>query len=113
MLSAVEIVCWPYCYDTAWLHTAGDASVTMDLEDSTCDADILADNTMEGLEDPPELPLEAALAHAAAPAAAIAATPQQPIAMPAVAPYSQPRSVFPGGLLLLVLCLYIMIPRGP
>ena len=94
------------------LHVTGDASMTMELEDSTGDADILADNTMEGLEAPPELPLETALAQATAPAAAVAATPQQPVTMPAVTPCSQPHSVFPGEALLLVLQLHILLSRG-
>lgn len=64
----------------------------MDLEESGDDNDLLADNTMDGLEAPPELP--AGAGPAALPQ--VAATPQQAIAPPAVTPYSQPRSVFPG-----------------
>lgn len=73
----------------AW-HT-GDQSMTMDLEESGDADDLLADNTMDGLEAPPELPVGAvpdALPQ-------VADTPQA-MAPPAVTPYSQPRSVFPG-----------------
>ena len=68
--------------------------MTMDLEDSTSSGAMLADNTMEGLEAPPELPLEPAGLQGTA--LAVAATPQQPVAFSAAAPYSQPHSVFPG-----------------
>lgn len=64
----------------------------MDLEESGDDNDLLADNTMDGLEAPPELP--AGAGPTALPQ--VADTPQQAIAPPAVTPYSQPRSVFPG-----------------
>ena len=77
-------------HEEAW-H-AGDQSVTMDLEESGDGDDLLADNTMDGLEAPPELP--AGAVPAALPQ--VAETPQQTIAAPALTPYSQPRSVFPG-----------------
>ena len=59
--------------------------------------DLLADNTMDGLDAPPELPLTAAEG-GPAPAALpqVAETPRQAVTQPAVTPYSQPRSVFPG-----------------
>ena len=66
--------------------------MTVELDESGDGDDLLADNTMDGLEAPPELPagsLPAALPQ-------VAATPQQTIAPPAVTSYSQPRSVFPG-----------------
>ena len=66
----------------------------MELEDSTGSGAMLADNTMEGLEAPPELPLEPAGLQRTA--LAVAATPQQPVAFSVAAPYSQPHSVFPG-----------------
>lgn len=64
----------------------------MDLQDSGDGDDLLADNTMDGLEAPPELP------GGAVPTALpqVAETPQQAIPPPAVTPYSQPHSVFPG-----------------
>lgn len=64
----------------------------MELEESGDGNDLLADNTMDGLEAPPELPAETV--PAALPQ--VANTPQQLIALPAVTPYSQPHSVFPG-----------------
>ena len=64
----------------------------MELEESGDGNDLLADNTMDGLEAPPELPAETV--PAALPQ--VANTPQQLIAPPAVTPYSQPHSVFPG-----------------
>lgn len=63
----------------------------MDLEESGDGDDLLADNTMDGLEAPPELP--AGAVPTAPPQ--LAETPQQAIP-PALTPYSQPRSVFPG-----------------
>ena len=68
----------------------------MELEDSADGSDMLADNTMEGLDAPPELPLEPAGLQEAAPQGPVAATPQQPVAAAAAAPYSQPHSVFQG-----------------
>ena len=66
----------------------------MDLEESGDGNDLLADNTMDGLEAPPELPAGAGAVPAALPQ--VADTPQQAIAPPAITPYSQPHSVFPG-----------------
>lgn len=63
----------------------------MDLEESGDGDDLLADNTMDGLDAPPELP--AGAVPTALPQ--VAETPQQAIP-PALTPYSQPRSVFPG-----------------
>ncbi|DBB09035.1 TPA: hypothetical protein ACH3X3_007660 [Trebouxia sp. C0006] len=76
---------------------AGDQSMTMDLEDSGDGNDLLADNTMDGLDCPPELP-QTGPAPAALPQ--VAETPRQAVIQPAVTPYSQPHSVFPGGALL-------------
>ncbi|DBA97231.1 TPA: hypothetical protein ACH3X1_014979 [Trebouxia sp. C0004] len=76
---------------------AGDQSVTMDLEDSGDGNDLLADNTMDDLDCPPELP-QTGPAPAALPQ--VAETPRQAVIQPAVTPYSQPHSVFPGGALL-------------
>ena len=69
----------------------------MDLADSGSGNDMLADNTMDGLDAPPELPLTAAET-GPAPAALpqVAETPRQAVTQPAVTPYSQPHSVFPG-----------------
>lgn len=58
--------------------------------------DLLADNTMEGLEAPPELPEDPPNAEDQAP---VAATPQLPVQPSTAMLYSQPRSVFPGMLL--------------
>ena len=67
-------------------------TATLGLDDSNEGLDLLADNTMEGLEAPPELPQGPE-----GPSAAPGVTPHQPTAAPIAAVlYSQPRSVFPG-----------------
>ncbi len=76
------------------IHRAGDHNVTVDLEDSGDGNDLLADNTMSGLDCPPELP-QTGPAPAALPQ--VAETPRQAVIQPAATPYSQPHSVFPGG----------------
>lgn len=101
-LALVDCVFWRYAVTAlccpgrgaTFLHCAGDHSVTMDLEDSGDGNDLLADNTMDGLDCPPELP-QTGQAPAALPQ--VAETPRQAVIQPAVTPYSQPRSVFPGG----------------
>lgn len=55
--------------------------------------DLLADNTMEGLEAPPELPGGPSNAGGQP---QVAATPQLPVQPSTATLYSQPRSVFPG-----------------
>ncbi len=71
--------------------------MSMELEESGDGTDMLADNTMDGLEAPPELPLTAAQTEAAPSALPqVAETPRQAVTQPAVTPYSQPHSVFPG-----------------
>ena len=68
--------------------------MTVDLEESSAGDDLLADNTMDGLDAPPELPQGQEAAPGALPQ--VAQTPQHNMPQPAVMPYSQPRSVFPG-----------------
>ena len=75
------------------LEDAGEQNVTMDLEDTG--TDMLVDNTMDGLEAPPELPSTGPVFTALP---QVAETPAQAVYQPAVTPYSQPRSVFPGQL---------------
>lgn len=68
-------------------------TATLGLDDSKEGLDLLSDNTMDGLDVPPELPGEAALD---APLPPEAATPQLAMQPSAAMLYSQPRSVFPG-----------------
>lgn len=64
----------------------------MDLEESSDGNDLLADNTLDGLDAPPELPQGPGAVPSALPP--VIGTPLHTV--PAVTPYSQPRSVFPG-----------------
>ncbi len=96
-LAPVDCAFWHYAekeHGATFIHRAGDHSVTMDLEDSGDGDDLLADNTMDGLDCPPELP-QTGPSPAALPQ--VAETPRQAVIQPAVTPYSQPHSVFPGG----------------
>ena len=70
----------------------------MELEESGDGSDMmLADNTMDGLQAPPELPFTMTGTGAAPNALPqVAETPQQAVTQAAVTPYSQPHSVFPG-----------------
>ena len=68
-------------------------TATLGLDDSKEGVDLLSDNTMDGLDVPPELPGEASLDPPQPPDAA---TPQLAMQPSAAMLYSQPRSVFPG-----------------
>ena len=77
---------------TVWSWYSAGQTATLALDDSNEGMDLLADNTMDGLDAPPELPGEAG---GGKPQPA-ASTPQLPMQPSTAMLYSQPRSVFPG-----------------